>query len=516
MSRPINYTLSCLIAALQLLLLCACGHPSVPASSTAAGRKPNIKPDYVGVTIPSNICPLNFQVDEPGTEVVARITAPGCSYTYGEGNQVLIDADEWQQLLSAAAGQSLQVEVWMHQADRWTSFDPFTIRVATEEIDPYISYRLIPPSYVSYEEMIIEQRSLTSFETREIYNTRQVITEEKGQCINCHSYQNYGTGHMLFHVRKDFGGTILVDGDRATKVNLKTPQTLSAGVYPAWHPTEPLIAFSTNKTAQIFHPVDTAKIEVFDAESDLILYDVTSNTVTPIATTDSLLECFPTWSPDGRWLYFTSARMPYDLSEGDPEAKAQTHYRDIRYDLCRRSFDPATRQFGPVETLYRASEYQQSVTLPRLSPDGRYVAFSMAPFGCFHVWHPTSDIYALDLSRIGTDSISVAYVKSAPFCQALHAPGSDSYPSFSSNGRWLMFDSRRDDHNFTRPFIAYFGADGVCHKAFELPQQSPAFYTLSVKSFNRPEFMTEPVSVSSAELARVITDLEALPATFVQ
>ena len=65
-----------------------------------------------------------------------------------------------------------------------------------------------------------------------------------------------------------------------------------------------------------------------------------------------------------------------------------------------------------------------------------------------------------------------------------------------------MVASRRDDGNYTRPYIAYFDKEGKAHKAFELPQKDPNFYTFFLRSFNRPEFMIEPVSVSSKEFTK--------------
>jgi len=280
--ETIQARLCCLVLLTGMLLgLTGCSRPNVPDNATTADRLPVIFPDYTFVTIPSNLCPINFLVREEGEAMVTRLSAAGVSYTYGEGNQVIIDATEWQQLLSAAKASasedrmgSIKAEVFVKQEGQWLAFRPFEVQVAPENIDPYISYRLIPPSYVAYEELIIEQRDITSFQTAEIYNNRRLLTEEQSQCINCHSYQNYHTGNMLFHVRQDRGGTVMVHNGKVSKVNLKTPATLSAGVYPAWHPTEPLVAFSTNLTAQMLLLTDTAKVEVFDGASDLILYDV--------------------------------------------------------------------------------------------------------------------------------------------------------------------------------------------------------------------------------------------------
>ena len=78
----------------------------------------------------------------------------------------------------------------------------------------------------------------------------------------------------------------------------------------------------------------------------------------------------------------------------------------------------------------------------------------------------------------------------------------DSYPSWSSNGRWIMIASRREDGNFCRVYFSYFH-DGKVEKAFMMPQEDPEYNTFLLKSFNRPEFMVEPVTISVDEFSKV-------------
>ena len=120
-------------------------------------------------------------------------------------------------------------------------------------------------------------------------------TDKDGQCINCHSYKNYKTYNMQFHARQHKGGTVLVTNGEVKKINLKTDSTISAGVYPAWHPTHNLIAYSTNNTGQSFHTRNNNKIEVQDLQSDLILYDPERNEVMHIENDTTEWEVFPTW-----------------------------------------------------------------------------------------------------------------------------------------------------------------------------------------------------------------------------
>ena len=492
------------LIAVAALLLGACTPPTVPTDAQKVARLPRIYPDFTNVTIPPNICPLNFAVQEGASDVVANFVYPDGNHTYGSGQKVLIDEMEWKDMLRATKGKSIQVEVYAKVDGQWKAFQPFSIHVAEEEIDQYISYRLIQPSYVAYERLSISQRDLTSFEETEIYNNMSVSTEAVGQCINCHSYQNYKTDHMLFHMRQGFGGTMIVDGGELRKVDLKTDETISAGVYPAWHPTKNLIAFSTNLTGQSFHTKDLNKIEVQDTESDLILYDVDKNEVSIISELEDELEVFPTWSPDGKKLYFCSAHFEYYNDSVVHETEMIQRYKEVKYDLYCADFDPETKRFSNMEKLFDAADsLGQSVTLPRVSPDGRYLLFAKAEFGCFHVWHEDADIFLMDLKTRKTKEL-----------KAVNSSRSESYPTWSSNGRWIMVDSRRDDGNYTRPFLAYFDKQGKAHKAFEVPQKDPYFYTFFLRSYNRPEFMVEPVKVTPQAFAQKAKE-DAVKAKFV-
>lgn len=481
-----------LYIAVCLLMVVGCtSNPNVPDNYSNVDKKPVIFPEYTDVTVPSNIAPLNFAVREQGENCVARLTCGSMKQTYGDGMKVIIDDDDWKNFLNAAKGSKIDVEVFVEKNGQWTAYKPFCFYVAEEPIDEYISYRLIKPSYVAYELLTINQRNLTNFEEKDIYNNMMVSKEAKGQCVNCHSYRNYHTKDMQLHLRQGCGGTIIVKDNQISKVDLKTDSTISAGVYPAWHPTEDVIAYSTNSTGQSFHTKDKAKIEVQDTKSDLILYDINKNEVTNISCLENEFEVFPTWDADGKNLYFCSAHFEY-LDTIPKETELIQRYKEVHYNLYKKSFDAKTHTFGPTELVYDAASKDKSVTLPRVSPDNRYIIFSEGDFGCFHVWHPDADIHILDLKTGAERKLENA-----------NSDCSESYPTWSSNGRWIMMASRRDDGNFTRPYIAYFDKKGKVHKAFELPQQDPNFYTFQGRSYNRPEFMVEPVQVTPHQLAEV-------------
>ena len=508
-----------LLAAVVLLMPSCAKHPSVPSSSSVCSVLPPIFPDYCNVTVPCNIAPLNFMLPaDQYKECVARLTTPdGQQQTYGSGVKVQIPESEWHAMLDASKGKSIKVEVWGQKEDQWLSFRPFEIHVAEQPIDEYLSYRLIEPSYVAWTYMEIAQRNITTFEETQIFNNEITMNNNRiGQCINCHSYQNYKTDNMLFHVRLANAGTVIVNDGKVSRVNMKRDYTISGGVYPAWHPTAKLIAFSTNKTRQGFHTLNPNKIEVYDMASDMILYDVETDSVSIVSNDSTLLEVYPTWSPDGNYLYYCkSVPLPEEMRDKD----IRTTYPKIQYNLYRRSFDLASHGFGDEELVYDAASSDKSVSLPRISPDGRYLLFALGQYGCFHSRHHDADIVCIPLeSKTSPNPSQGGEQSSSPsgrLGEALLDPAtaldltllnsdgySDSYPSWSSNGHWIMLASRRDDDNYSRVYFAYFN-NGKVEKAFLLPQEDPELHISLLKSYNRPEFMVEPVKISVEEFSRV-------------
>ena len=487
------------ILCLFLALVSCSSHPEIPEVSSSVDALPSIFPDYTDVTVPSNIAPLNFMLADSAYSGIVAVfeSAKGTRHVYGKEEKVMIPQDEWQQLRDESIGGSIKVSVFCQQRSnlQWVGFGQFAINIACDPIDDYVSYRLIEPSYVIYNRMSIAQRQLSSFGESEIFNNMVTGNNRNGQCINCHSYQNYGTDNMMFHVRVLNGGTVIVVDGKPRKVNLKRQNTISAGVYPSWHPTRRLIAFSTNQTHQYFHTADKNKVEVFDTESDLVLYDIDRDSVLVIANDSDRLEVFPTWTPDGKGLYYCSA--PAQEANSDDY---RSDFKELRYNLYYRPFDPSTLSFGEEETVYVADSLGRSVSLPRVSPDGQFLAFAEGGYGCFNIWHHDADIRVMRLAQDSIVCSQPMFINASGLNSQHYA---ESYPSWSSNGRWLMCASRRDDGNYSRIYISYFDGEKI-HKAFELPQEDPQQNIVRLKSYNRPEFMKESVKVSLREFARTV------------
>ncbi|MBQ8711931.1 MAG: PD40 domain-containing protein [Prevotella sp.] len=496
-----NWKRNALIA-IWAALLTGCQRVQVPTSFADVNKAPQIYPDYRDVTIPVNIAPLTFEWDGACDEMVARFSAGQQELVCG-GGKVQPDMDDWRRLLSGAAGKAIDVEVYAMHDGRWNRYRPFRIMVSKDSIDPYISYRLISPSYVTYEELTLNQRCLENYDETVMVDNMLCSTENDGQCVNCHNYQNYNPERMQFHARQAHGGTVLVYDGKVRKINMRNDSLISAGVYPAWHPWLPLIVYSTNHTSQSFHTQHPNKIEVFDSASDLIAYDVERNEVTSLENDTTEFEVFPCWAPDGKTLYYCSAHFEFKDSI-DHDVEIVSRAKEIRYDIYKKSFNPDTYEFGARELVFRADSLGKSATLPRVSPDGRFLMFTLGNYGVFHIWHHEADLCLMDLQ---TGSVRAL--------DELNSPDTESYHSWSSNGRWVIFSSRRDDGGYTRPFMAHMDANGKGSKPFELPQADPDYHRQFVKSYNIPEFMRGPVKVSPQAFARVLKDSGGEPVKYV-
>ncbi|MBO6172674.1 MAG: PD40 domain-containing protein [Bacteroidales bacterium] len=470
------------------LLFFAC---SVPEGARESGEEAIIFPDYKGVVIPPNISPLDFKILNDGERYVTTISGEKAGTITVRGCDVKLPSKEWKALVEANKGSDIVYTVNVKRKGEWLKLAQFKGTVVEDPIDDYMVYRLLAPSYEFYTAFSIRQRNLSTGEDREVYNNRMHYNPKEQQCMNCHQFQNYRTENWQMHVRQVLGGTLIVTGDESRKVNLKTDSTMSAGVYPAWHPTEKLIAYSVNRTRQFFHEKNIQKLEVQDPLSDLILYDIDKNEVSKVAADPLAFETFPAWSPDGKTLYYSSARQPEIATL--PSDSIAICFDQIRYDLMRKSFDPSTKSFGPEELVYDAKSQDLSAMEARISPDGRFLLFSLGGYGTFHIWHRDSDLWVMDLESGESRSLTEANSNDA-----------DSFHNWSSNGRWIVFTSRRDDGLFSRVYFSYFDREGNAHKPFMLPMNDLSGHKDEVYSYNVPEFCVEPIRQSVKDLSRMI------------
>ncbi len=473
MNRSIHWFL--LILSLTVL---SCRGKVIPSETRK--ELPKIFPDYTGVTIPATSAPLNFKMEEPVEIIDAVIKGKNNEEIHVQSKEYInIPPSDWKKMLSQLKGDSMIVTVSAYKDRRWIQFAPFAINVSNSPIDYGLVYRLIAPGYEVYSKMGIYERDLSTYKQRPLLEN----TLLPGNCMNCHSFCQTTPGQMSLHIRGEKGGTILKTEQKMSFLNTKTNETIGNCVYPYWHPSGEYIAYSVNKTQQTFHSQKGKRIEVFDLASDIVLYHITTNQLVSCEQLKSAddFETFPAFSPDGKTLYFCSAKVK----------TIQSEYNQIRYNLCSIPFDATTGKFGnKVDTLISADKMNKSVSFPRPSYDGKYLMYTLSDYGNFSIWHQEADLWLLDLNTLKNRSI-----------KEINSKDTESYHSWSSNSKWIVFSSRRIDGLYTRLYLTSITEEGKFTKPFMLPQKDPNQNEAMLFSYNVPEFVNGKVdlNISSTE-----------------
>ena len=459
---------------------------------TSVHRLPNIRPDYTGTVIPPNIAPLNFMVEESGTHYYVKVHSSHGEdiEVFSKTPKIIIPINSWKKLLSVNRGQKLYFNVYVKGTnDEWTQFDKITNTIAKDEIDGYIVYRLLGVQYNFSKNLSVYQRNIQNYDKSLVLSNRSF---EYG-CLNCHTFLNNLTDNMIIHIRGKPNGSrmLLVQNGKVTNVDSRTKFGSRPAAYASWHPTGRLITFSFNKVAQFFHTSRMETRDGLDLDSGIAFYDVDSKTIRyeSILSSPDHFETYPTWSPDGKYLYFSSApRLWPSGCEDIPPAR----YKENRYDLMRISYDTRTGKFGKLETMLSAKETGLSILEPRISPDGRFLLFCMMTYGCFPTLNPTCDIYLMELKT--------GNYKRLP----CNSDKSDSWHSWSSNSRWFVFSSKRGDGLFMKAYFSYVDENGNSYKPFLLPQKDPTFYDSFYKIYQLPELIKEPTPLKKRDFLRAI------------
>ena len=463
-----------------------------------------IRPDYTGTIIPPNIAPLNFFIQQDGSGYFVKIYSKKGKpiEIFSKTPGIRIPNQAWHKLLDLNRGRQVSLDIFVKsprrtsspegENERWSRFQTLTCEIAREDIDTFLVYRKIRPGHGTWRNVGVYQRNLNSFNESVVLNNEYF----KHGCVNCHAFCGHRPEKMLIGIRSaDYGSSaLLLEGDRVQKIGTKFG-------YTSWHPSGRLAAFSVNKVRQFFHSAAGEVRDVMDFDSLISYYLVDTKTVksTGNLARKDWLETYPTWSADGRYLYFCSAPITWSDRTVVPES-----YDQIKYDLVRISYDLDRDLWGPLESVLSAQETGLSILLPRVSPDGRWLLFCMCDYGCFPVYRQSSDLYMMDLE---TAQQTGEYKHHR---LDINSNESESWHSFSSNSRWIVFSSKRGSGVFTRIYIAYVDKNGKVHKPIRLPQKDPTYYESCLWTYSVPELITEPVRITKEKLGRVVRSSEKI------
>ena len=481
-----NYILNIFV----ILAICSCS-VSKPENAEQVNELPPIYPDYIGVTIPVEIAPLDFDYNGGEFETM-YVLAKGSKSGELEAGGTTIDfnVDDWHELTRQNQGGEISMTVYVKQEGKWKQYQDFKVFVSNHPLEEWgLTYRRIAPGYEVYGKLGLYQRDLSTFEETPIIENTYVA----GACFNCHTSNRTNPDQFTFHVRGDHGATMVQQHGNREWLKARNDSLHGSMVYPYWHPSGKYCAYSTNQTHQSFHAVRGERIEVFDQASDVFVFNPNTHELLldkRLMTPDHY-ETYPVFSPDGKTLYFCS-------SDAKP---IPSEYKEIRYNICKIDFNAENGTYGEkIDTVFHASALGKSATHPRPSYDGKYLMFTLADYGCFPIWHNEADNYILNLQT----------GEAKPLTEA-NSPQTDSWHNWNVNSHWFVFTSRRGNGLYTRLYLAHIDDNGNASKPFLLPQRNPAeYYDALIDSYNTPDFTARKVEFDTRSAAREISSDERI------
>ena len=457
-----------------------------PENPTKTDQLPEIYPDYIGVTIPADIAPLNFNfVDETidCMDVVVKGSKGGELHVNGAWADFNID--DWHHLTEQNQGGELTVTVCVEKDGQWTQYKDFTMSVSPYSLDDWgLTYRRIKPGYEVGGDIGIYQRDIHSFDEYAIL-TETVVP---GRCFNCHTANRTNPDRITLQMRGEGGGTLIQKDGNQTWVETKTDSTKAAGSYSYWHPAGDYVALAVNSVHQSFFTGTGQRIEVYHKFSNVEVLDTRSNELilSPLLQTADL-EIFPAFSADGQWLYYSSSKP----------CRVPAEYEKVKCSLCRIAFDAEKGQFGEtVDTLLHGPATDRSYVLARPSYDGRWLMYCVSSRGNFPVSQDDADLWLMDLKTGESRELN-----------EVNSQRSESFHNWSGNSRWFVFSSKREDGVYTKLYLASIDDKGRVSKPFLLPQRNPRKYYLEMMdAYNCPDFTKIRVDLDAHEAYRQVFD----------
>ena len=465
-------------------LMASCA--STPEHVSKVNQLPDIYPDYIGVTIPADIAPLNFNLadeDIDCMDVVARGSKGGELHTNGDWAD--FDIADWQALTQQNLGGKITLTVCVEKDGQWTQYNDFDIYVSKDNLDEWgLTYRRIKPGYEVGGDIGIYQRNLSNFDETAIL----AETVVPGRCFNCHTANRTNPNRITLQMRGEGGGTMIQKDGKQAWVETKTDSTKAAGSYSYWHPQGDYVAMAVNSVHQSFFTGTGQRIEVYHKFSNVEVLDTRTNELilSPLLQTEDL-EIFPAFSHDGKWLYYSTSKP----------CKVPAEYEKVKCSICRIGFDAEKGQFGlQVDTLLNGPAADKSYVLARPSYDGRWLMYCVSSRGNFPVSQDDADLWLMDLKTGKTRALTEV---NSQQCEAYH--------NWSDNSRWFVFSSKREDGMYTKLYLACIDEQGRVSKPFLLPQRNPRkYYQELMDAYNVPDFTKTKVELDAHEAYRQVFD----------
>jgi len=309
-------------------------------------------------------------------------------------------------------------------------------------------------------------------------------------CASCHVFSsdgkwlsmeyNYGNDNgaqFITPVRKEI---ILKKEDFFTWSDFPRRGVIppTRGLFGRMSPSGRYAAASVNEISYAAVMNDAAYSQLFFPTFGVIaIYDSVSGSIQllPGASDYSYVQANPVWSPDEKHLLFCQAKTKNELHSNIRNVTTVFENRNIhqlnelyniRFDLYRIPFNNGCG--GTAEPIKGASGNSMSNYFPRYSPDGKWVVYTKSRSGI--MLQPDSNLWIVPAG--GGEARQMQCNRN--FFNSWH--------SWSSNGRWLLFSSKVNGP-YTEIFLTHVDEEGKDTQPVLLSRFNDQGYAANVPEF---------------------------------
>jgi Flp pilus assembly protein TadD len=396
---------------------------------------------------------------------------------------------DWAEIKRRSTDHDAEVAiVGVGKRDKVASAATLRIRTSTDPVGDSIFYREVPLPFLDV--VRDPSRIRWRFGTIDSEEAPPIVLENLPVCGNCHSFSrdgsvlgldvDYGNDKGAYAVLPVSKEMVLDDEKIITWSDYRRNDgEATYGLLSQVSPDGRYV-ISTVKDRAVF--VATPDIQFsqlfFPVKGILVVYDRETGEFKPLPGADdpAYVQSNPTWSPDGKYVVFARTKAYHKASAADPRGVLLSE-KDVpefverrepfKFDLYRVPFNGG--KGGKAEPIEGASHNGMSNYFAKFSPDGKWIVFCKAKD--FMLLMPDSELFIVPAEGGEARRLRA------------NTPLMNSWHSFSSNGRWLVFSSKAYTP-YTQLFLTHIDEEGNSTPPVVLER-----FTAKDRAANIPEFV---------------------------
>ena len=396
---------------------------------------------------------------------------------------------DWAEIKRRSTERDAEVAiVGVGRRDAVASAATVRIRTSTDPVGDSIFYREVPLPFLDV--VRDPSRIRWRFGTIDSEESPPIVLENLPVCGNCHSFSrdggvlgldvDYGNDKGAYAVLPVSKDMVLDDKKIITWSDYRRNDgDATYGLLSQISPDGRYV-ISTVKDRAVF--VATPDIQFsqlfFPVKGILVFHDRETGEFKPLPGADdpAYVQSNPTWSPDGQYVVFARSKAYHKASAADPRG-VLLNEKDVpefverrepfKFDLYRVPFNDG--KGGKAEPIEGASHNGMSNYFAKFSPDGQWIVFCKAKD--FMLLMPDSELFIIPASGGEARRLRA------------NTPLMNSWHSFASNGRWLVFSSKAYTP-YTQLFLTHIDEEGNSTPPVVLER-----FTAKDRAANIPEFV---------------------------